>query len=72
MHASPSLWSAVSAVFLVLAAGVVQAQPAASTPSTGPLCDAHLHYRRVKQNDLLLGYHGTWHQKVADRYLATT
>jgi predicted TIM-barrel fold metal-dependent hydrolase len=44
MHASPSLWSAVSAVFLVLAAGVVQAQPAASTPYTGPLFDAHLHY----------------------------
>jgi alkylation response protein AidB-like acyl-CoA dehydrogenase len=34
-------------------------------------CDAHLHYRRAKQNDLLLGYHGAWHQKVADRYLAT-
>ena len=26
-------------------------------------CDAHLHYRRAKQNDLLLGYHGTWHQQ---------
>jgi alkylation response protein AidB-like acyl-CoA dehydrogenase len=34
-------------------------------------CDAHLHYRRVKQNDLLLGYSGAWHRKVADRYLAT-
>jgi alkylation response protein AidB-like acyl-CoA dehydrogenase len=35
-------------------------------------CDAHLHYRRAKQNDLLLGYHGAWHRKVADHYLATT
>ena len=34
-------------------------------------CDAHLHYRRAKQDDLLLGYHGAWHRKVADRYLAT-
>ena len=34
-------------------------------------CDAHLHYRRAKQNDLLLGYHGTWATKVADSYLAT-
>ena len=34
-------------------------------------CDAHLHYRRAKQNDLLLGYHGAWHQKVADQYLST-
>ena len=34
-------------------------------------CDAHLHYRRAKQNDLLLGYHGTWLHKVADSFLAT-
>lgn len=34
-------------------------------------CDAHLHYRRAKQNDLLLGYSGTWLDKVADMYLAT-
>ena len=34
-------------------------------------CDAHLHYRRAKQNDLLLGYHGTWLRKVADSFLAT-
>jgi len=34
-------------------------------------CDAHLHYRRAKQNDLLLGYHGTWLHRVADSYLAT-
>jgi alkylation response protein AidB-like acyl-CoA dehydrogenase len=34
-------------------------------------CDAHLHYRRVKANDLLLGYHGTWRHRVADSYLAT-
>ena len=33
-------------------------------------CDAHLHYRRAKQNDLLLGYHGTWLHKVADSVLA--
>lgn len=32
-------------------------------------CDAHLHYRRAKSNDLLLGYHGTWREKVADGYL---
>jgi alkylation response protein AidB-like acyl-CoA dehydrogenase len=35
-------------------------------------CDAHLHYRRVKQNDLLLGYHGVWLHKVAASFLATT
>lgn len=32
-------------------------------------CDAHLHYRRAKSNDLLLGGHGTWRNKVADSYL---
>ena len=34
-------------------------------------CDAHLHYRKAKANDLLLGYQGTWREKVADSYLAT-
>jgi len=34
-------------------------------------CDAHLHYRRAKADDLLLGYHGTWRRKVGDGYLAT-
>jgi alkylation response protein AidB-like acyl-CoA dehydrogenase len=34
-------------------------------------CDAHLHYRRAKANDLLFGYHGTWRAKVGDSYLAT-
>jgi alkylation response protein AidB-like acyl-CoA dehydrogenase len=34
-------------------------------------CDAHLHYRRAKANDLLLGYHGTWRRRVGDSYLAT-
>lgn len=34
-------------------------------------CDAHLHYRRAKANDVLLGYSGTWRHKVADSYLAT-
>ena len=34
-------------------------------------CDAHLFYKRAKQNDLLLGYHGTWLHKVADSILAT-
>ncbi len=34
-------------------------------------CDAHLHYRRAKGNDLLLGSAGTWRHQVADRYLAT-
>lgn len=33
-------------------------------------CDAHLHYRRAKANDLLLGYHGTWRQRVGDGVLA--
>lgn len=32
-------------------------------------CDAHLHYRRAKQSDLLLGYHGTWRERVADSFL---
>jgi alkylation response protein AidB-like acyl-CoA dehydrogenase len=34
-------------------------------------CDAHLHYRRAKANDMMLGYHGTWRHRVADSYLAT-
>ena len=34
-------------------------------------CDAHLHYRRAKQNDLLLGSNGAWLHKVADSFLAT-
>jgi alkylation response protein AidB-like acyl-CoA dehydrogenase len=34
-------------------------------------CDAHLHYRRAKQNDLLLGSSAAWHRKVADSYLST-
>ena len=34
-------------------------------------CDAHLHYRRAKQNDLLLGSHGTWLAAVGDSFLAT-
>jgi alkylation response protein AidB-like acyl-CoA dehydrogenase len=34
-------------------------------------CDAHLHYRRAKSNDLLCGYHGIWRSKVADSYLAS-
>ncbi len=32
-------------------------------------CDAHLHYRRAKQNDLLFGYHGIHRERVADLYL---
>lgn len=32
-------------------------------------CDAHLFYRRAKQNDLLLGYHGTHRERVADLVL---
>jgi alkylation response protein AidB-like acyl-CoA dehydrogenase len=32
-------------------------------------CDAHLHYRRAKSNDLLLGGHDSWRAKVADSYL---
>jgi alkylation response protein AidB-like acyl-CoA dehydrogenase len=34
-------------------------------------CDAHLYYRRAKGNDLLLGYHGIWRDKVAASYLAS-
>jgi len=34
-------------------------------------CEAHLHYRRAKQNDLLFGYHGTWLTKVGDSFLAS-
>lgn len=34
-------------------------------------CDAHLHYRRAKSNDVLLGSAGTWRHHVADAYLAT-
>jgi len=32
-------------------------------------CDAHLHYKRAKQNDLLFGYHGIHRERVADFYL---
>jgi len=32
-------------------------------------CDAHLHYRRAKQNDLLLGYHGVHRERLADLVL---
>jgi alkylation response protein AidB-like acyl-CoA dehydrogenase len=32
-------------------------------------CDAHLHYRRAKQNDLLLGYHGIHRDRLADLVL---
>jgi len=32
-------------------------------------CDAHLHYRRAKQDDLLLGYHGIHRERVADLVL---
>jgi alkylation response protein AidB-like acyl-CoA dehydrogenase len=35
-------------------------------------CDAHLYYRRAKQNDLLLGYQGWQRQRLADLVLATT
>jgi alkylation response protein AidB-like acyl-CoA dehydrogenase len=34
-------------------------------------CDAHLTYRRAKSNDLLLGYHGIWRERVADSYLSS-
>jgi alkylation response protein AidB-like acyl-CoA dehydrogenase len=34
-------------------------------------CDAHLHYRRAKSDDLLLGYHGSWRRRVGDSSLAT-
>jgi alkylation response protein AidB-like acyl-CoA dehydrogenase len=33
-------------------------------------CDAHVHYRKAKQSDLLLGYHGIHRQRVADLVLA--
>ena len=33
-------------------------------------CDAHLHYRRAKQNDLMLGYQGWQRARVADLVLA--
>jgi alkylation response protein AidB-like acyl-CoA dehydrogenase len=33
-------------------------------------CDAHLFYKRAKQNDLLLGYHGIHRQRVAELVLA--
>jgi alkylation response protein AidB-like acyl-CoA dehydrogenase len=29
-------------------------------------CDAHVHYRKAKQSDLLLGYHGIHRARVAD------
>jgi alkylation response protein AidB-like acyl-CoA dehydrogenase len=32
-------------------------------------CDAHVHYRKAKQNDLLLGYNGIHLQRVADLFL---
>ncbi|MBL8774779.1 MAG: acyl-CoA/acyl-ACP dehydrogenase [Acidimicrobiales bacterium] len=32
-------------------------------------CDAHLHYRRAKQDDLLLGYQGWSRQRLADEVL---
>ncbi len=34
-------------------------------------CDAHLHYRRAKADDLLLGAAATWRHHVAETYLAT-
>jgi len=34
-------------------------------------CDAHLYYKRAKQNDLLFGYHGIHRARVADSYLST-
>lgn len=34
-------------------------------------CDAHIFYKRAKQNDLLLGYHGIHRARVADSYLST-
>jgi alkylation response protein AidB-like acyl-CoA dehydrogenase len=33
--------------------------------------DAHVHYRKAKQNDLLLGYHGIHQQRVADLVLGS-
>lgn len=32
-------------------------------------CDAHVFYKRAKQNDLLLGYHGIHRERVADLVL---
>lgn len=32
-------------------------------------CDAHIFYKRAKQNDLLLGYHGIHRERVADLFL---
>jgi len=32
-------------------------------------CDAHLHYRRAKQSDLMLGYQGWQRQRLADLVL---
>jgi alkylation response protein AidB-like acyl-CoA dehydrogenase len=32
--------------------------------------DAHVHYRKAKQNDLLLGYNGIHRERVADLFLA--
>lgn len=34
-------------------------------------CEAHLHYRKAKQSDLLLGYQGWQRQRLADLVLAT-
>jgi alkylation response protein AidB-like acyl-CoA dehydrogenase len=34
-------------------------------------CDAHVFYKRAKQNDLLLGYHGIHRERVADLVLGT-
>jgi len=35
-------------------------------------CDAHLHYRKAKQADLLLGYQGWQRQRLADMVLGPT
>ena len=32
-------------------------------------CEAHLHYRKAKQADLLLGYQGWQRQRLADLVL---
>jgi len=32
-------------------------------------CDAHLHYRRAKQSDLMLGYQGWQRERLADLVL---
>jgi len=34
--------------------------------------DAHIHYRKAKQNDLLLGYNGIHRERVADFVLQTS